>query len=64
MDQPAFVRIEYWNGMTQDWEVGHHGIRLVNPAAYVQKLAQRDIIARAVDRETNEIVYTDGGELL
>ena len=64
MDQPTFCRIEYWNPLTQDWETGHHGIRLVDPAKYVKKLAKREVIARAVDIETGDIVYSDGGELL
>lgn len=64
MDHPTFVRIEYWNPLTATWEVGHAGINLMNPAAYVKKLSARGTVARAVDKDTGEIVYSDGGELL
>lgn len=61
---PSLVRIEYWNPMLQEWAVGHAGINLLNPAAYIQKLAERGTVARAVDTSTGEIIYTDGGDLL
>lgn len=64
MGVPTFVRIEYWNPMLGDWATGHAGINLMNPAAYVQKLAKRGTIARAVDKETGEVVYGEGGDLL
>lgn len=64
MDHPTFVRIEYWNPMTADWEVGHAGINLMNPAAYVKKLGEREVVARAIDKDTGEIVYTEGADLL
>lgn len=64
MDHPTFVRIEYWNLLTQNWEAGHSGINLMNPAKYIGKLAEQGFVARAVDKETGEIVYTDGGDLL
>lgn len=63
-DAPTFVRIEYWNPMLQDWAVGHAGINLMNPAAYVQKLAKRGTIARAVEVDTGEVVYGEGADLL
>ena len=64
MDHPTFCRIEYWNHLTADWQVGHSGINLMNPARYVQELTKRDIIARAVNKETGEVVYSEGGDLL
>jgi hypothetical protein len=66
MDHPTFVCIEYWNAMTGQWEVGHAGLNLMNPAAYVQKLAKRGVLARAVDKETGETVeyHGAGAELL
>ena len=64
MDYPCFCRIEYWNAMTASWEVGHAGVNLMDPAAYVQKLAQNGHVARAIDKETGEIVYGEGGDLL
>ena len=50
--------------MTASWEVGHNGINLLNPAVYVQKLAARGVIARAVNKDTDEVMYADGGDLL
>ena len=65
MERPTFVQIEYWNPMLGDWAVGHAGINLMDPAAYVQKLAKRGTIARAVDKDTGTIVYYgEGGDLL
>jgi hypothetical protein len=64
MDQPAFVRIEYWDLRIADWKVGHAGTRLVNPALYVQKLSKRGVVARLVDKDTGEIVYGEGADLL
>lgn len=64
MDHPTFCRIEYWNAMTCDWEVGHAGINLMDPAAYVKKLAKRGVLARAVDKETGGVVYGEGADLL
>lgn len=64
MDYPTFVRIEYWNEMTADWEVGHCGINLMDPAAYVQKLSKRGVVARAVNPDTGETVYGEGADLL
>lgn len=61
---PMFVRIEYWNPMTVRWEVGHAGISLMDPALYIQKLTVRGIVARAVDKDTGEVVYAEGGDLM
>lgn len=64
MDRPTFCRIEYWNPTSATWVVGHSGINLVNPALYVTKLAARGTIGRAIDIETGEEVYGEGGDLL
>lgn len=64
MEHPTFVKIEYWNPLTASWRTGHAGINLMNPAVYVQKLAKRGVIARAVDNQTGEIVYGEGADLL
>jgi len=64
MDHPTFVRIEYWNQMTASWQTGHAGINLMNPATYVQKLAKKGVIARAVEVDTGQTVYGEGGDLL
>lgn len=64
MDHPTFCRIEYWNPMTRSWECGHAGINLMNPAAYVQKLLKRQVLARAVEVDTGETVYGEGADLL
>lgn len=64
MQHPTFVRLEYWDPNVPGWVVGHAGTNLMNPAAYIQKLAARGTIARAVDKETGETVYSEGGELL
>jgi hypothetical protein len=64
MEHPTFVEIQYWNPMTASWETGHAGINLMNPAAYVQKLAKRGVVARAVDKDTEETVYAEGADLL
>lgn len=61
---PIFTQIDYWSPLTSSWEVGHAGINLLNPEAYVQKLAARGIIARAVNKDTGEIMYAEGGDLL
>lgn len=61
MDGPTFCRIEYWNSMTASWETGHAGIQLMKPDTYVQKLAKRGVLARAVDKDTGEVVYSHGG---
>jgi hypothetical protein len=36
----------------------------MNPAVYVQKLAKRGVIARAVEVDTGETVYGEGADLL
>lgn len=64
MDHPTFVRLEYWHHLTQSWEVGHHGINLMDPAKYVDKLAKNGTMARAVDPDTGDIVYGGDGDLL
>ena len=64
MDHPTFCRIEYWNPMTASWETGHAGINLMNPATYVQKLGKRGVVARAVEKDTGVIVYSEGADLL
>ncbi len=64
MDHPTFVRIEYWNPMTASWGMGHAGINLLNPAVYVQKLTARGVVARAVEVDTGEVVYSEGADLL
>ena len=63
-DVPTFCRVEYWNPTLGDWTVGHAGINLMNPATYVQKLAKRGTIARAVEVDTGETVYGEGADLL
>lgn len=63
-DVPTLCRIEYWNAMTVSWETGHNGINLMDPAAYVQKLAKRGVVARAVDKDTGQTVYGEGADLL
>jgi len=50
--------------MTASWGTGHAGINLMNPAVYVQKLAKRGVIARAVEVDTGETVYGEGADLL
>lgn len=75
IDRPTFVRIEYFNPNTAEWQRGHAGINLMNPAAYIAKLGkpQRNrqgvmtkpgAVARAVDPDTGEIEYTEGADLL
>lgn len=64
MDQPTFVRIEYWNATKGEWVVGHAGINLMNPSEYVQKLMSRGTVARAVNPDTGEIMYGEGADLL
>lgn len=64
MNHPTFVEIQYWNEMTGSWSVGHAGINLMNPVTYVQKLMKRGVIASAVDKETGEVVYGEGADLL
>lgn len=64
MEHPTFVRLEYWDKGLVDWKVGHGGMNLMNPTTYVQKLAKRGIIARAVDVDTGETVYGGGSDLL
>ncbi len=64
MDYPTFVQIEYWSPLKGTWYVGHAGINLMNPALYVQKLAKNGTLARAVDKDTGETVYSPGADLL
>lgn len=61
---PTLVRIEYWSPGASDWSVGHASMNLLDPAKYVQKLLARNIIARAIDKETGQIFYGEGGDLL
>lgn len=60
---PMLVRIDYWNPMIRDWTVGHAGINLLSPEAYVHKLFERGIIARAVDLDNGEVMYGPDGDL-
>jgi hypothetical protein len=62
--KPYFVRMEYWNASTASWGVGHHGINLMDPALYVQKLGKNGTVARAIDLDTGETVYSEGADLL
>ena len=64
MHHPTLVRIEYWSPSHRDWVVGHARINLMNPFKYVQKLMSRGTVARAVNPNTGEIVYGEGGDLL
>ena len=66
MEHPTFVKIEYWNAMTGAWQTGHAGTNLMNPSAYIQKLAKRGVLARAVDMKTGETVeyHGNGADLL
>lgn len=65
IDQPSFVRLEYWNSSTGEWEVGHAGINLMNPAAYVRKMGQNNTLVRAVEVDTGVTAYgTEGADLL
>lgn len=61
---PTLVRIEYWSPTRADWVVGHASWNLLNPALYIQKLAKRETIARAVEIDTGKIHYAEGGDLL
>lgn len=65
MDHPTFCRIEYWNPVKQDWSVGHAGTNLMNPALYAQKLGKNGHLARIIEVDTGETVYSSSGaELL
>lgn len=64
MDHPTLVQIEYWNATTASWVVGHAAMNLMNPTVYVQKLAKNGHIARAVDKDTGQTVYSEGADLL
>lgn len=64
IDVPTFCRIEYWDASKGDWHVGHSAINLMKPATYVQKLATRGVIARAINKDTGEEIYSEGGDLL
>lgn len=63
-DVPTFCRIEYWSPTTQDWTVGHAGTNLLNPQRYVTKLGERGTIARIVEVDTGNVVYSEGADLL
>jgi hypothetical protein len=64
IDVPTFVEVQYWNSATASWTTGHAGINLMNPSTYVQKLAKRGTIARAIDKDTGQTVYGEGADLL
>ena len=34
--KPTFVRLEYWAPGSETWWVGHKGINLMDPQAYVE----------------------------
>ena len=61
---PTFCRIEYWNGEAGEWRVGHAGNNLMDPQKYITKLGQRGIIARAIDKDTEQEFYSQGADLL
>jgi hypothetical protein len=64
VEHPTLVEIQYFNPTTTSWETGHNAINLLRPAVYVQKLALRGMVARAIEKDTGIIVYADGGDLL
>lgn len=65
VQHPTIVRIEFWNAERGEWGIAHATHSLLNPAVYVKKLIARNIIARAVNKETGETFYgVDGGDLL
>lgn len=61
---PFMVRLEYWNRKTGEWGPGHKELGLIDPALYLEKLMKRGHIARTIDRETGEILYPEGADLL
>lgn len=44
---PYLVRLEYLT--PEGWEVGHHGIALLDPGAYVERLRKRKKYGRAIE---------------
>ncbi len=64
MDHPTFCRVEYWNATLQDWQRGHAGISLMNPALYALKLGKNGHLARIIEIDTGETVYSEGADLL
>lgn len=64
IDYPCFVEIQYWNPNTSSWWVGAAGYNLMNPAAYAKKLGANGHITRITDKETGEVVYSEGADLL
>ena len=62
---PTLVRLEYWSVGAGDWSVAHASMNLLDPGKYVQKLLARNIIARAIDKDTGQIFYgVEGSDLL
>jgi hypothetical protein len=46
---PTFVRLEYWNPGQGDWWVGHRGMNLMDPQAYVDGCLENNRNKRAAD---------------
>lgn len=54
IDQPTFCRLEL---LTENgWQVAHHGINLLHPDKYPERLAKNGKTGRVVIIETGEII--------
>lgn len=51
---PQFCRLEYLT--SEGWSVGHHGVNLLYPHRYPERLAANGKVGRVVIVETGEII--------
>lgn len=51
---PTFCRLEYLT--PNGWEVGHHGINLLYPARYVERLIDKGKVGRVIIVDTGEVI--------
>lgn len=72
---PTFCQIEYWNAGASEWRVGHAGTNLMDPQRYATKLGQtqqnrqgvitkKGTITRIIDKDTGQVWYSEGADLL
>jgi hypothetical protein len=57
MSEPVyFCKLEYLTA--EGWVVGHHGVNLLHPERYVERLTARGKFARCTIKETGEVFET------
>ena len=54
---PELCRLEYWNPEKGEWEIGHHGVSLLYPHRYPERLKANGKVGRVhiLDADMNVV---------